>query len=108
MILKDYKDKISWYSLSYSNDIQLLIENKSKICWELLSGNSNDNAIELLLENQDKINWTIFSTNPHQKAIKLLSENIDKIDWEAISENSGIFTYSYKKIKKDKAKPRII
>ncbi len=59
----------------------------------------NINAIEYLKLNPDKINWSFISLN--KNVIELLKENQDKIDWNRLSTNTAIFTYDYKKNKKE-------
>jgi len=118
-------EKLNWYFLSENpNAIDLIrerIENEknlsnyeykrmplsSKVSWDNLSRNTDDEAIELLEENYDKINWQILSSNPN--AIHLLEERVkyqlkleeednldsletkEKINWGSLSANPAIF-----------------
>ena len=50
-------------------------ENKDKICWNVLSLNTN--AILLLKNNPDRINWKEISINP----------SIFELDYEKMKEN---------------------
>ena len=96
-LLEQNQDKLILTSLEVnSNAINLLQQNQDIICWNLLS--SNENAIHLLKQNQDKINWNWISLN--KNAIHLLEQNQDKINWTYFSQNTSIFTYNYKEIKR--------
>jgi hypothetical protein len=96
-ILKAYKEKIVYKSLSYNTDpnaIELLKErikiNPDDINWQALS--QNPNAIELLKANRHKIDWNHLSGNECAEAIELIEEEIKinpkNISWGNLSGNS--------------------
>jgi hypothetical protein len=89
-ILENNQDKINWKHLSTNaGAFDILYANQDKIEWSAFCDNHNPKAIEMieqmLIEDPSKINFEILSGN--HNAIHIISQHLDKVQLSNLSRN---------------------
>ena len=94
-ILRQNFKKINWHNLAYNKckeAIELMKEYPQNIYWDALC--CNPNALEILEKNQDKICWNILSSNTNPKILKLFtSTTLKKLSRHYFSSNIGAYEF---------------
>ena len=94
-ILRQNFKKINWHNLAYNKckeAIELMKEYPENIYWDALC--CNPNALEILEKNQDKICWNILSSNTNPKILKLFtSTTLKKLTQHYFSSNIGAYEF---------------